>query len=143
MGTKTQALGHNYEQRWGGEAETKWLGFNENYLENSIFFFTHSAIQLLSSLSFFPPSPFYQVCRKLPKNINWEMSEWKISAFHFKAERSAWKCRHFYNSISRFETSYLAVLCQKWENWLFLPTVWVDPSIFLGTFAVTFNQLLF
>lgn len=48
-----------------------------------------------------------------------------------------------YNSISRFEASYLAVLCQKWENRLLLPTVWVKPCVFVGTFLVTFSQLLF
>lgn len=34
-----------------------------------------------------------------------------------------------YNSISRFEAPYLAGLCQKWENRLFLPTVLVKPYI--------------
>lgn len=55
MGTKTQALGHNYEQQWGGEAETKWLGFNENYLENSIIFLP---IQQFSYFQAFHFSPF-------------------------------------------------------------------------------------
>lgn len=67
MGTKTQALGHNYEQRWGGEAETKWLGFNENYLENSIFFFYPFSNSVTFKPFIFPPISLLPGVQKVTK----------------------------------------------------------------------------
>jgi len=67
----------------------------------------------------------------------------KNLSISLQSKAFCFKMSVFYNSISRFEASYLAVLCQKWENRLFLLAVSVKPYIFLGTFSVTFNHLLF
>lgn len=67
MGTKTQALGHNYEQQWGGEAETKWLGFNENYLENSIIFLPIQQFSYFQAFHFSPHLPFTRCAESYQK----------------------------------------------------------------------------